>query len=274
MFAYYNGRILPESEARVSLSDRGLLYGDGLFETIRVLKGQPVWWDRHWQRLQEGAGFLRLPIPWSQADLRLSAGELIRRNEVDEGVLRLRVSRGEGARGYSPRGAGAPHLALTLHPLPVPPPTLNAVYASLRLLGGDPLLRHKTSNRLVSVLARAEADERGADEAILLNHEGGLVEGSAGNLFWISGERLLTPPVSSGALPGVARSVLMEVAVREGRAVTERAALPRELAAASGIFLTNSVSGVLPIHRLEGAPVPLSPQIADWKRWLDAAMGG
>ena len=132
MQAFLNGRFIPEAEAVVPISDRGFLYGDGLFETLRVSRSHPLWWTRHTARLQSGAELLRITLPWPCDQLRSFALELIEKNALPECLLRITVSRGSGARGYSIKGANTPTLALTLHPVPAPPASINHEFGSRR----------------------------------------------------------------------------------------------------------------------------------------------
>ena len=145
----------------VSVFDRGFLYGDGLFETIRVCGGRPFRWEQHLERLRCGAEFLRLELPFDPATLKRHALELVRQNASIEGLLRLSVSRGIGRRGYSPRGAESPTVVMAVHPLKVSdadsPPRFRIITSSLRVPNRDPLGGFKTTNKLPQILARAEA---------------------------------------------------------------------------------------------------------------------
>ena len=166
MIVFLNGRFIPEAQAVVPISDRGFLYGDGLFETLFVCNSRPLWWTRHAERLERGAEFLKIKLPWTSEELRNIAGTLIQQNVMPDCVLRLTLTRGSGARGYSPKGADAPTLAITLHPLPPPPAAVKLATSSFCIAAGDALAGFKTANKLAQVLARAEAGERGADEAL------------------------------------------------------------------------------------------------------------
>src|SRR5262245_19526661 len=117
MRVFLNGRFVPEEQALVSIHDRGLLYGDGLFETIRVRQGRALWWERHLARLSEGAAFLRIAVPFSATELGTAAETLIRENKLPEAALRITLTRGVGQRGYSPSATTSPTLAMTLHPV-------------------------------------------------------------------------------------------------------------------------------------------------------------
>ena len=175
MIVFLNGRFVPEEQALVSVFDRSFLYGDGLFETMRVFGGRPFRWAQHLERLERGAQFLKMSLPFPATALRGLAGELIDQNNMPEALLRVTLSRGVGNRGYSPRGAGHPSLLMSLHSAPVfdfeKPPRWRLATSSFRLPANEPLAQFKTCNKLPQILARAQADEAGADEALLLNTE-------------------------------------------------------------------------------------------------------
>lgn len=260
MIAYLNGAFLPLEAARVSVLDRGFLYGDGLFETLRVYRGRAFRWEQHLDRLEHGAQALGIPVPQSRASLHAAAIELVRQNQMPEAILRLALSRGPGPRGYSTRGALDPTLAMTLDPAPPTPddrnpPQWRLAVASMRVATGDPLLRLKTANRLLNVLARAEAEARGADEAILLNYDGHLAEAVGSNVFWFEDATLVTPPLAAGLLPGVTRAVVFELCAALRIPVEERLAPIEALHAASGVFLSLSTLEIVEAVSLAGQPL-------------------
>lgn len=271
MLTFLNGRFIPEAQAVVPITDRGFLYGDGLFETMRVRNGTPVWWDRHLARLQGGADFLEIDVPWPADELRKFARKLIAENALPESVLRITLSRGGGSRGYSSKDATNPTLAMTLHPLPPRPASLRLVTASLRVAAGDPLDSFKTANKLLQILARAEAEARGADEALLLNTDGHVAEAAASNIFWLADGAVCTPPVSDGALSGVTRAVLLDVCQRRGIPTRELHLKPGDLPRADGVFLTNSVSGIVPVSEVDGVTLNQSPFVSELQAALESA---
>jgi len=255
MIVFLNGRFLPEEQATVSVFDRSFLYGDGLFETMRVANGKPFrWWD-HMERLRKGGDFLGIKIPFGCKTLEKFATELIAQNKMPDALLRLTVSRGVGPRGYSPKGADKPILVMTLHPAPGAPGSGPArwkvVTATFRLPAGEKLAHFKTANKLAQVLARAEADAANADEALLCNTEGFVVEGASSNLFWIEGDTVCTPPLTSGILAGVTRAVTLELCQQLGLPHAERQITPAGLRGASGVFLTLSSLGVVSASHLD-----------------------
>lgn len=265
MIVFLNGQFLPEHEARVSVLDRGFLYGDGLFETMRVVRGRPFRWAQHWARLRRGAELLRIMLPISTDQLREHAAELVRQNGLTEGLLRLAVSRGSGARGYSIQQTGAPTVVMTLHSAPVieleHPPRWRLVTSTFHLAAGDPLAAVKSANKLPQILARIEAGDRGADEALLVNTHGEVVEGTSANLFWVSAQTVCTPPVKAGTLPGITRAVVIELCDTMGLPWLDRRVYPEELRNADGVFLTLSSLGIVEATALDGHPLATSPLV-------------
>jgi aminodeoxychorismate lyase len=265
MFIHLNGQLVPEDRAVVSVFDRGFLYGDGLFETLRVANGRPFRWAQHLERLQRGADFLKIKLPFAPAALREFAAELIAKNALPDSLLRLTLSRGVGPRGYSPKGAASPTLVMTLHPAPGAPasvvPGWKLVTSSLRLPAGDPLARFKTANKLAQVLARAEADAANADEALLLDTDGHVAEAATGNLFWIERGVVCTPPLTAGILPGVTRAVVFEISQKLGLPVRETHALPAQLRVAEGVVVSLSSLGVVAVAALDGMRLQASPEV-------------
>jgi branched-chain amino acid aminotransferase len=261
MILFMNGQFIPEELAVISVADRGFLYGDGLFETIRVAGGQPFRLMEHLDRLQRGADFLKLRVPYNRSELAFAAAELIARNGMIDAILRIHLSRGVGRRGYSPRGAHSPTLVMSVSVLSEEPrPTCwKAIIASFRVAADDPIAQHKTSNKLAPILARMEAEAAGMDEALLLNTRGEITEAASGNLFWVWRETVLTPPLSSSALAGITRSAVLELCHKLGYPTAERPLLPDELKKADGAFLSLSSLGVIELSEVDGANLPSSP---------------
>ncbi len=253
-----NGRLIAESEAVISAFDRGFLYGDGLFETLRLYHGRPFGWARHMARLRRGAQQLELALPLDPVALRRWVDELVRENQMPNAVLRLTVSRGVGSRGDSPKGAGPPTLVMSLHPAPVldpaDPPCWRLMRSAFRLPAGDAFAATKHSSRLIQVLARAEAEANGFDDALLLNTGGEIAETTSSNLFWIGRGSVGTPPLSSGALDGVTRGVVLELCA-ELRLPVEEKDLPFDtLKRADGLFLTQSAWEIVSVHSIDREP--------------------
>lgn len=269
MLVFLNGQFVPEECAVVSVFDRSFLYGDGLFETLLVWQGKPFRWTQHLERLHRGAEFLGLKLPFADDALGKFAEELIAVNRLPEGLLRLTLSRGVGVRGYSPKGADRPTLVMSLHPLPAAPEPAHGwrlLTSSRCLPAGETLAQYKTVNKLAQILARAEADATGADEALLLNTDGFVVEGASSNLFWIQSGVVCTPPMTSGVLAGVTRAVVLELCCELGLPTRETAVTPDGLRQAEGVFLTLSSYGVVPAAQLDGVRLAQSPRVEELRR--------
>lgn len=259
---FLNGQFVPEERAVVSVFDRGFLYGDGLFETMRVFRGRLFLWEQHLNRLQRGADFLKIKLPFAPEALRQFADQLIAKNNLPEALLRLMLSRGVGVRGYSPRGAENPTIVMSLHPAPIQsannPPRWKLISSAHRLPANEPLAQFKTCNKLAQILARTEVDAAGADEALLLNTDGFVIEGASSNLFWIEGSTVCTPPPASGILPGVTRGVVLEICEQLGIPVREASIRVEKLKRVDGIFLSLSSFGVVEAASLDGAIVKVA----------------
>ena len=265
MEVFLNGKFLPEAGAVVSLGDRGFLLGDGLFETVRVAHGRAFRLAQHLERLARGATFCKIPLPFAPKEIQKIAAELIAKNEVAEGVLRITLTRGVGRRGYTIAGASAPTFALTLQPLPPPagdePVQWSLITSSLRIPASDALAGFKSGSKLLNVLARAEAEEQGADEALLLNSNGEVAETAGGNLFWVYDDKICTVPTGRGVLPGITRAVVLEICQSLGLETNKRVIKPEMLRNAEGIFVTQSALGIVPVAAFNGLPVAPSPLV-------------
>jgi branched-chain amino acid aminotransferase len=263
MIVFLNGQFVPENQAVISVFDRGFLYGDGLFEGIRVFNGKLFRWKQHLERFQHGANFLKIAVPFSPDALEEFAKHLITENTMPDSLLRLTLSRGIGQRGYSPKNAVRPTLVMATYPMPAVessnPAAWRVFISTFRLPAGEPLARFKNLNKLPQVLARAETDAEGADEALLLNSDGFVVEGSTSNLFWIRNRTICTPPLPSGILPGVTRAVVLEHCGNCGIKTLEDNIAPGELHKADGVFLSLSSSGIAEVAFLNGKPLNRSP---------------
>jgi branched-chain amino acid aminotransferase len=247
---WLDGRLGPEAEARIDPADRGFLLGDGLFETMRAKAGAVLRLDAHLARLRAGTAVLRIaPLP-SDADLTAAFDAVLRANGLADAALRLTVTRGPAGRGLPPPTDARPTVLIAAAPpLAASAPARVVVACATRRNEHSPLCAVKSLNRLDDVLARIEAAERGADDALLRNGAGHLVESTVANLFVVIEGELVTPPLSDGALPGTGRAALI---VDHG--AVERALTEADLAIADEAFLTNAL-GVRPLIVCDGRPV-------------------
>ena len=264
LLAWFNGRLVPADQPLLPLSDRGVLLGDSLFETIPVRHGLPFRWPNHLARLRVGADLTGIHPPQDNPSLTRALIELLSVNHAQHGSVRLTLTRGPGPRGYSPRDAGPPNVFFTWHPAPLPPhpqPGCHLVTAPFNIPANDPLAHAKHGSRLLNILARAHAEQAGADDALLLDSHGHAAETAGANLFWFSRTTLCSPPDSAAALPGITahliRSIASSLGIRQARQLITR----DELARCDGLFLTVSTRGVVPVCSLDQLPIPDHPNI-------------
>ena len=267
--AYLNGDFVRETEAVIPIRDRSFLYGDGLFETLRVYGGVPFAWIEHARRLLQGAQILGIP-GLNPGRLEQAAQDLIRRNRASSAVLRVHISRGAGHRGYSTRGTNRPTTLITLHALPkdsrwkAHPVDLRT--SSWRIPSDARLAVCKSASKLVHILARDEAEGRGGRAALLLNTRDEVAEADSANFFWIAGGRLWTPPLESGALDGVTRRIVLDLCPTEDIAVGERTLPASEIGRIQSAFLTSSVREIVRVARLDGRRLGSHPSIGRLQR--------
>ena len=248
-YLWLNFALLPAQTARIDPADRGLLLGDGLFETMAARDGTVPELARHFARLSAGAALLRLPVPITLEALDDACRALLAANGLQTAALRLTLTRGPGPRGVLPPARPTPTLLLTTGPLP-PGGPLRLITASIRRDETSPLSAVKTLNYLPGIVARIEAAEAGADDALLLNRQGLVAETSGATIFVRRGGLWFTPLVADGALPGILRATLLEA----GRVREAPLSLP-QLWHAEAIFAGNALS-LRPVIALDGRPIP------------------
>jgi aminodeoxychorismate lyase len=264
---FINGKFLSEAGAVVPVNDRGFMYGDGLFETMRVLNGKPFRFAQHLERMTRGADFLKIKPPFAPKKLEKFAVQLIEQNKMPDAMLRVMLTRGPGERGYGFSGESQPTVVMTLHAAPSLEKTIewNLITSSFRIPAADPLSSFKTTSKILHVMARAEAAEKGADEALLVNTNGEVAETAGGNLFWVYDDKICTVPTGRGVLPGITRAIVLEICQAMGLQTSKRVIKPEALRNSRGIFVTQSALGIVPVSVFDGesiAPSPLVDQIA------------
>ncbi|HEY3569537.1 MAG TPA: aminotransferase class IV [Thermoanaerobaculia bacterium] len=253
--AYWNGRLVPFEEVRIAPDDAGFLFGDGLFETLRVDDGRPRDLSAHLDRLLAGLERLGIAIPESRCDLGRAVTEVAKAAPRPLARLRLTVSRGTAA---------GPTRLITTSLYEPPGETVTAVLLSdHRIDSRSPVAGLKSLCYQTNRVALREAETRGAFEALLLNEHGRLAEGSRSNVALVFPEGILTPPTGEGCLPGTVRRRLLERG-----ALRERPLALADLEAARGLLLMNSLIGVLPVSRLDGRELPVGPEAARLRRLL------
>jgi branched-chain amino acid aminotransferase len=252
---WLNGEFLPEQAAKVSLFDRGYLYGDGLFETMRAYSGRVFRLAHHLARLRQAAAQIGLQIPFGDSQIQHIVKELLIINRLQDAYIRLNISRGIGL-GPLPDNSQSPTVSLIAKPLRLPSPKKYengwqgiVVRTGLSPEGG--LSQLKTLSYLDKIMAKMKAQEAGVQEAILVNANDEITEASTSNIFLVKDSLLLTPPVEAGLLPGITRLTILEMASK----VEERRILASEIFEAEECFITNSIIEIMPLTRLEGKKI-------------------
>jgi branched-chain amino acid aminotransferase len=260
---WMNGRITDPADARVSIFDHGLLYGDGVFEGIRFYAGRCFRLEAHLARLERSAAAIELDLPYSRDELRAAIDAVVVRAGAPDGYLRLVVTRGEGDLGLDPRSCGRPTTIVAAAPLRVfdrAEAGVTVIVASIRQAPADVVdPRIKSLNYLNRLLARLEAARAGADEAFMLNARGHLAEGTTDNVFLVREGELLTPPASDGALEGITRAAVVALAKELGIPAREASLGTYDLRAADEAFLVGTGAGLVAIRSIDGRAVPDCP---------------
>ncbi|MDA8093993.1 MAG: branched-chain-amino-acid transaminase [Betaproteobacteria bacterium] len=262
---WLNGRLVSPGEARVSVFDHGLLYGDGVFEGIRFYRRRPFKLEAHLDRMFDSARAIALDLPWSRADLADAVAMTVAAYDGDDGYLRLVATRGEGALGIDPRNCTNPSLFIIADRLSMVAREtrergVRLIIAATRRLSPDALdPRIKSLNYLNHILARIEANHAGADEAILLDAAGRVAEGTADNIFVVRCGRLLTPPPVEGALAGITRETVLELAHEAGVEAAEIPLAPYDLYTADECFLTGTGAELIPVAQVNGRRMGTCP---------------
>lgn len=280
---YLNGSLLPRSQASISALDYGFLYGFGLFETMRAYTGHVFRLDRHLNRLAHSAEILGIPA--ETPALKDAVMETLHANNLSDARIRITVSIGEGGMVPDPGTCSQPTVLVTAaeykpYPEEVYQRGFRAIVSSIRRNSQSPLSRLKSASYLESMLARQEAREAGADEAICLNEKGLLAEASMCNVFLVADSTIKTPGQESGILPGITREVVLELASQLSIKTGEQDITLDELLQAQEAFLTNSVMEVMPLIEIDGKPIgsgvpgPVTQKlIAAYKELVSAEIG-
>lgn len=253
------GHLLPTDSPAVRANDRGFAYGDGLFETIRLNGGVPLFFARHMARMRGGLAQLGFPhLQWDEAALFERCLRVIAANALTNGMLKIIITRGPGPRGFEPPTDSHPTLLIQAAQTPrvfKTPGVSTAILAPWKIDPASPLCRVKHLSALDKVLAKQFAKQRGADDALFVNVDGRLAEATASNLFFVAGGMLLTPPLQCGLLPGIARGLLIETANALPLPVIETEIPVLRLDEANEAFLTNVIAGVRPLVRVDDRPI-------------------
>ena len=258
MKVFIDGKYCEEQDAKVSVFDHGLLYGDGVFEGIRAYNGRVFKLREHIDRLFYSAKAILLDLPMTHADLMKATVETCRQNNLRDGYIRLVVTRGVGTLGLNPNKCKRGSVIIIADKIQVYPPEMYengmaiVTVATTRNLHSALNPAIKSLNYLNNILAKIEANNAGVEEAIMLNSEGFVAECTADNIFLVKGRQLLTPPLSAGALYGITRGTVMDLARADGMQVSEPNVTRYDVFNADECFLTGTGAEVIPVIKVDG----------------------
>jgi len=269
---WINGKFFDKADAKVSVYDHGLLYGDGVFEGIRVYHGKVFRLQQHMDRLYDSARSIWLEIPMSKEALTAAVEETVRVNEKDDGYIRLVVTRGSGTLGLDPRKCD-PQMIIIVDDISLYP---SALYENgLEIITAATIRSHpaalsprvKSLNYLNNILAKIEAIRGGCLEALMLNHKGEVAECTGDNVFIVKNGQIRTPPIDAGILEGVTRNAVMELAAGEHMEVREMVLTRHDIFTADEFFLTGTAAEIIPVVKCDGRliangkPGPVTKQL-------------
>jgi len=251
-YVFHNEELQPVEKTRWSPGQAGLICGWGLFTTVRIQRGEAFAYERHWRRLEKDSAIARVPMPYSGAKVRVQLQEVIRANHVKDGCARIYVVWNTVGSWRSDEKMPEVDLVITTADLPSYPEMMRLTVREQGRHAASPLAGVKTISWLNSVWAVAEAQREGFDEVVLLNERGEVSECTAANIFAVKGEKVVTPPLSSGCLEGVTRGVLMEIASEAGTSVVEQTMRPEDLYSADEVFVTSTNRNVIGVKEIAG----------------------
>jgi branched-chain amino acid aminotransferase len=255
---YMNGEFVKKEDAKVSVYDHGFLYGDGVFEGIRSYNGNVFRLEEHLERLYDSAKSVMLEIPHTFEEMTELVVETLRQNKLKDAYIRLVVSRGVGNLGLDPFSCATPNVIVIAEPLSLFPKALydsgiEIVSVASRRSRSDVLSpKVKSLNYMNNILVKIEASLAGVSEALMLNDQGYVAEGSADNIFIVRKNKLLTPPGYVGALEGITRNAIMEVAKQKGYQMEEGVFTRHDVYVADEVFLTGTAAEVIAVIKVDG----------------------
>ncbi len=258
---YINGKFYPKHDAKISVYDHGLLYGDGVFEGLRAYSGKVFRLHQHLVRLYESAKAIQLTIPMTLEQMTDAVNLSVAHNKMADAYIRLVVTRGAGSLGLDPAKTSDPQVIIIVDKIELYPK--EKYENGLEIITAATIRNHpaalnpriKSLNYLNNILARIEGKLAGCSEALMLNHMGQVAECTGDNIFIIRGGKLITPPIDAGILEGITRNAVMELATQLGMEVLEQTMSRHDIFVAEECFLTGSAAEIIPVVKLDGRPI-------------------
>jgi branched-chain amino acid aminotransferase len=255
-YIFLNGKIIPDTERCISSGDRGFLYGDGIFETIRSYKGEPFKIAEHLERMRCSAEKLKISLEHTDAEISENIRELIEKNSVQDAYIRITLSRGEGGSALQMSDGLKSTILIQVKSFTPYDERLYEEGMSLavsrhRRSTTSPIYSHKTTNLLTSILLKEEAGSRSAHDSIVLNTDGYVAECIVSNIFMVKDGSVITPSLDTNILPGITRSTVLDICQNSGIPAREERFKVETLIKAEEVFITNSLMEIMPVSRVE-----------------------
>ncbi|WP_153557579.1 branched-chain-amino-acid transaminase [Roseimaritima sediminicola] len=258
---YISGRLVDKEDAKISVFDHGLLYGDGVFEGLRSYNGRVFELDEHLDRLWESARAIHLQIPGTKAEMAAAVEETLQANQLRDAYIRLVITRGRGTLGLDPNRCSDPQVIIITDKIALYPP--ENYEQGLELVTAATIRNHpaalspriKSLNYLNNIMAKIEGLRAGCVEALMLNHKGEVAECTGDNIFVVRRGTLMTPPIDAGILEGITRNVVLRLAREAQIPVAEVPFTRHDIFVAEECFLTGSAAEVIPVVKLDGRPI-------------------
>ena len=263
---FHNDQLLPIEKVRLSPGQAGIINGWGLFTTLRIVRGEAFAFERHWRRLEKDAAIVRMPIPYAGPRVRVQLQEVIRANNVSDGCARIYLIYNQVGFFRSDESMPTVDLVIYTAPLPDYPAAVRLAIREHGRHAASTLSGVKTISWLNNVWSVAEAQKEGFDEVVMLNERGEVAECTAANIYLVRGDNVVTPPLNSGCLEGVTRSVLFEVAGEAGVTLKEQALKLEDFYVADEVFISSTNRNVLGVSEIAGhifstAPGPVTLRV-------------
>jgi branched-chain amino acid aminotransferase len=256
MFISLNGKIIPDTERCISSGDRGFLYGDGIFETLRTYNEEPFKLAEHLERMRCSAEKLRISFEYTNAEISENITKLLEKNGVQDAYIRITLSRGEGGSGLQMSDGLSPTILIqvksfTPYEKKLYEEGMSLIVSRHRRSTTSPICRHKTTNLLTSILLKEEAKDKSANEAIVINTDGDVAECVVSNIFMVNNGSVVTPSLDTNILPGITRRTVLDICQDSGISASEERFKIETLIKADEIFITNSLMEIMPVSRVE-----------------------
>ncbi len=257
---FLNDKIVKDTEGLLSTLDRGFLYGDGLFETLRAYEKKPFRLEDHVTRISNSAHYFDIPFRYTSQQIRQIIEQLLAANNLQDAYIRMTLSRGLGVNGLISTGTGTPTFVIHAKPLAAYPASLyktgvSLITSHIRRSTTCPISYHKTLNFLTNYLIKREASEKGAHDALILNTDNHIAECAVSNIFVVEKSAVITPSLKANVLPGITRKIVLELCKENGIHASEELFGVERVIGADEVFITNSLMEIMPVSKIDGHAV-------------------